>query len=267
MGIATSIEEFIEQKLPPVTQTTEPTTPWMTAKQLADYWQLHNSKAEPTTAGILKWAKRESNSLPHVYLGDLIRFHREEVDQWAREEAERRRFKVSLPAKRSGNIPSTYLALGSRIFSLARVNNMVNDNPFSHVSKLEEGGKRERYLTRVEATRLMAVLTGDLEHLRAPAIVSIGTGVRKSELLSLKVGEINFGLFPMFYRVSGRDLTIPPGCLLVAKSKNKESRTIPMNPQVEGTLKTVVANAEGHESVFTFRAMALVTALSKVALR
>jgi integrase len=100
-----------------------------------------------------------------------------------------------------------YLALGSRIFSLARVNGMIESNPFSHVRKLAEGGKRERYLTRVEETRLMDVLRGELEYLRAPVTVSIGTGVRKSELLSLKVGEINFGQLPIFYRVSGRDLT------------------------------------------------------------
>src|SRR6266540_469091 len=169
------------------------------------------------------------------------------------------KFKASLFGKttvrgtpRSGSTINRYLALGSRIFSLARVNGMVNDNPFSHVRKLEEGGKRERYLTRVEEMRLMEVLTGDLEHLRAPVIVSIGTGVRKSELLSLKVGEINFGPFPIFYRVSGRDLTIPPGCLLVAKSKNKESRAIPMNLQVDATLRAVVAKAEDHESVFAF---------------
>ena len=82
----------------------------MTAKQLADYWQIFNGKGEPTTAGILKWAKRETNPLPHAYLGDLIRFHREEVDQWAREEAERRRLKSSLTDKRSARIGSTLTA-------------------------------------------------------------------------------------------------------------------------------------------------------------
>src|SRR6266498_945456 len=107
MCIATSIEECVEQKLPQEIQVTEPSTPWMTAQQLAGYWRLCNKKGEPTTAGILKWARRESNSLPHVYLGDLIRFHREEVDRWAREETERRRFKISLPPERSARIPPT----------------------------------------------------------------------------------------------------------------------------------------------------------------
>jgi len=66
---------------------------WMSAVQLAQYWQLYNEKNEPTTAGILKWSRRPLDQfpLPHAYMGDLLRFNREEVDLWAKEEAERRR--------------------------------------------------------------------------------------------------------------------------------------------------------------------------------
>jgi len=66
---------------------------WMTASQLARYWQLANANGEPTTAGIMKWARRpeDEHPLPHAYMGDLLRFHRADVDVWAREEADRRR--------------------------------------------------------------------------------------------------------------------------------------------------------------------------------
>jgi hypothetical protein len=66
---------------------------WMSAVQLAQYWQLYNDKNEPSTAGILKWSRRPLDQfpLPHAYMGDLLRFNREEVDLWAKEEAERRR--------------------------------------------------------------------------------------------------------------------------------------------------------------------------------
>src|ERR1700686_318907 len=55
---------------------------WMTASQLARYWQLVNANGEPTTAGIMKWARRpeDEHPLPHAYMGDLLRFHRVEVD-------------------------------------------------------------------------------------------------------------------------------------------------------------------------------------------
>ena len=71
----------------------EPIQEWMTASQLARYWQLVNANGEPTTAGIMKWARRSENEhpLPHAYMGDLLRFHRADVDVWAREEADRRR--------------------------------------------------------------------------------------------------------------------------------------------------------------------------------
>jgi len=71
----------------------DPLSDWMSASQLAHYWQLVNANGEPTTAGIMKWARRRENEhpLPHAYMGDLLRFHRSEVDLWAREEAERRR--------------------------------------------------------------------------------------------------------------------------------------------------------------------------------
>jgi hypothetical protein len=71
----------------------EPLPEWMTATQLARYWQLVNANGEPTTAGIMKWARRAENDnpLPHAYMGDLLRFHRADVDVWAREEADRRR--------------------------------------------------------------------------------------------------------------------------------------------------------------------------------
>ncbi len=71
----------------------EPMPEWMTASQLARYWQLVNANGEPTTAGIMKWARRSENEypLPHAYMGDLLRFRRADVDLWAREEAERRR--------------------------------------------------------------------------------------------------------------------------------------------------------------------------------
>ena len=77
----------------PAEKIDTPVREWMSATQLAEYWQLYNDKNEPTTAGILKWSKRPPDQfpLPHAYMGDLLRFNRDEVDLWAREEGERRR--------------------------------------------------------------------------------------------------------------------------------------------------------------------------------
>jgi len=87
-----AIALFLNQR-ETVKPSVESAPEWMTASQLARYWQLMNSNGEPTSAGIMKWARRlvSEHPLPHAYMGDLLRFHRDEVDVWAKEEAERRR--------------------------------------------------------------------------------------------------------------------------------------------------------------------------------
>lgn len=75
----------------------EPLPEWMTASQLARYWQLVNAKGEPTTAAIMKWTKRSESEhpLPYSCMGDLLRFRRDDVDRWAQEEATRRKAQSS----------------------------------------------------------------------------------------------------------------------------------------------------------------------------
>jgi hypothetical protein len=89
----------------------EPLPEWMTAAQLARYWQLVNANGEPNTAGIMKWTKRAENEhpLPHACMGDLLRFKREDVDRWAQEEAafrraEKNRKKLHLASKNDDRI-------------------------------------------------------------------------------------------------------------------------------------------------------------------
>jgi hypothetical protein len=70
----------------------EPAPEWMTDVELARYWRLLKG-GEPVTAGIRSWVKRQpgEHPLPHAYMGDLLRFRREDVDRWAVEEAGRRK--------------------------------------------------------------------------------------------------------------------------------------------------------------------------------
>ena len=87
-AIALLVAESESERIAPA-----PLLDWMTASQLASYWQLVNANGEPTTAGIMKWARRseDEHPLPHACMGDLLRFKREEVDRWAQEEAAFRR--------------------------------------------------------------------------------------------------------------------------------------------------------------------------------
>lgn len=168
------------------------------------------------------------------------------------------RFKLSLVGKktrrgtpRAGATVNRYLALLSKIFSIAFDNGLVDGNPVRRVRKEKEGGKRERYLTVAEGNRLMKILTGELEYLRSAVVVSIGTGLRRSELLRLQVDQINFSNAPKFYRVNGRDVEIPSNWLLVEKSKNRKPRTIPMNVTVRSSLLDAIKEASSSKRVFS----------------
>jgi integrase len=86
----------------------------------------------------------------------------------------------------------------------------------------------------------MEALTEDLDYLRSAVMVSVGTGLRKSELLRLEVKHVNFGKASTFCAVNGRDVEIPPNWLLVVKSKNRKPRIIPMNSMVRGALSGAI---------------------------
>jgi hypothetical protein len=93
------IDSQLAEKLPRVvTQQLKLIAPppvWMSEKQLAEYWQLRTPDGEITVHSIRKWTARPDNEhpLPCGSMGQIRRYHREEVDQWAREEAARQKKK------------------------------------------------------------------------------------------------------------------------------------------------------------------------------
>lgn len=159
------------------------------------------------------------------------------------------RFQASLrgeqtPRKtpRKGATVNRHIYLLSAIFSRAIRDEIVDFNPCSKFDKDAEA-QRERYLTSTERSRLMDVLVGDLEPLRAPVEVSLGTGVRKiTELLELKIENINFSGLSIFRPANGRDVEVRPNWFLLVDTKGKEPRhrVVPMNNQVRAALLELI---------------------------
>lgn len=93
------IHNQLEEKLPRLVseklKQIAPPPVWMTEKQLAEYWQLRTPNGEITVHSIRKWTARpeKEHPLPCASMGEMRRYHREEVDRWAREEAARQRDK------------------------------------------------------------------------------------------------------------------------------------------------------------------------------
>jgi integrase len=129
----------------------------------------------------------------------------------------------------------------SAIFSRATLEDVVDFNPCSRFEQ-EPEAKREHYLMPAERSKLMDVLVDDLEHLGSPVEVSLGTGVRKiTELLQLRIENVNFSGLSIFRRANGRDVEVRPRFLLVdTNGKGPRHRLIPMNAPVRTALGKVI---------------------------
>jgi integrase len=128
------------------------------------------------------------------------------------------------------------LRLLSRIFKLAIANNEVSENPCQKVGVIKGEQGRTRYLLPDEEQRLMEVLTGDRLHLREMVVLVIHTGLRASELLSLKTEHIDF------YR----------DVIYIKKTKTDEDREVPLNSTSRTLLNELVLKAEQNKKQYLF---------------
>ena len=159
------------------------------------------------------------------------------------------RFQLTLRGKktprkvaRKGATVNRYVYLLSAIFSRAIRGEVVDFNPCNRFEQ-EPETRRERYLIPSELSKLMEVLIDDLAYLRAPIEVSLGTGVRKhTELLKLKIENVNFSNLSVFRPANGRDVEVRPNWFLLVDTKGKRPRhrLIPMNGPVRSALQKVI---------------------------
>lgn len=150
--------------------------------------------------------------------------------------------KTNRQTPRKGATVNRYIYLLSAIFSRATLEEVVDFNPCSRFEQ-EPEAKRERYLMPAERSKLMDVLVDDLEYLRSPVEVSLGTGVRKiAELLELRIENVNFSGLSVFRRANGRDVEVRPNWFLLVDTKGKgpRHRLIPMNAPVRKALRKII---------------------------
>jgi len=138
----------------------------------------------------------------------------------------------------------------SKILSMAVENGIININPVSRVKKFREGEGRERFLTYEEEKRLFAQLVETKKHLRPVVPIAIHTGLRKSELLSLRFEHCNLSDEQVFYGFNGRDVVIPSNHLLVEISKNGKPRVVPINSHLKVEIEALRQDAPTSEFVF-----------------
>jgi integrase len=128
------------------------------------------------------------------------------------------------------------LRLLSRVFKLAIANNEIRENPCQKVGIIKGEQGRTRYLLPDEERKLMSVLVGDREHLRAMVVLVINTGLRASEVFNLQIDHIDFH----------RDV------IYVKRTKTDEDREVPLNDTSRELLSGLVAKAKQNRYRFLF---------------
>lgn len=132
--------------------------------------------------------------------------------------AELERIRVERLAMVSPATANREYAFLKHVFNIAVRDGKTETNPVAKLRMLREPGGRTRYLSDEEEARLLAALPTVED--RDRIITLLHTGFRRSELLNLR----------------WRDVDFKAGILTVPKSKNGETRHVPMNSAVRDVL-------------------------------
>ncbi|ETW96592.1 MAG: integrase [Candidatus Entotheonella factor] len=114
------------------------------------------------------------------------------------------------------------LAFLKNLFNTAVQWGKATDNPVNKVKFFREDNARTRYLSEEEEERLLAQCK---PHIHRVVVAGIHTGLRRSELLSLTWGAVNF---------EQRIVTVRAGY-----AKNHEARSVPMSSRLTETLEPI----------------------------
>jgi len=117
------------------------------------------------------------------------------------------------------------LACLKTLYSKAVEWDKIQLNPAIKIKKLKENGFKERILTNEEMKNLIEVAS---PHLKPVLTIALNTGMRRTEILSLKWKDVNFS----------------KGYIFIEDSKSGRSRKIPMNIMTLETLKDIKQASE-----------------------
>jgi integrase len=131
------------------------------------------------------------------------------------------------------------LACLSKIFTMARNNGLLSDNPCRQVRKLREDNRRERVLSSDEEARLLVACTGPRAHLLPIIVLALNTGMRRGDLLSLSWSQVDF----------------ERGLIFVPNRKRGDSKGhwLPMNSVVRQELAAMSLRRSSDGQVFGVR--------------
>lgn len=141
-----------------------------------------------------------------------------------------------------GRKPATvnrYFSVLKHMFKKANDWDMVGDDVLKKVHKVtmqKEYNRRLRYLSHEEATKLLGECQKSLakKHLYPIVVVALNTGMRRSEITTLKWSQIDMA----------------NGYIILEVTKNGEHREVPMNDTVKSLFASMVRPIKDNTKVF-----------------
>ena len=118
-----------------------------------------------------------------------------------------------------------YMTTLSKMFTLCINQDLINKNPCTLAGKLREENHKVRFLTQEEEERLFNAITPECEYLRPVIIAALQTGMRKSEILTLKWFQVDFN----------------KGFIDILKTKSGKERKIPISNKLDKVLRALFA--------------------------
>jgi integrase len=119
------------------------------------------------------------------------------------------------------------IQLLSRTFSLAMERGLLQANPCKGIKLANSGNLVIQYLTVDDEEKLKPFLTGRRKHLLDILEIDLHTGMRRTELLSLHISQVNFI----------RDE------IILTKTKSGKPRLVPIHPNVRPLLQRLCQEA------------------------
>jgi integrase len=163
----------------------------------------------------------------------------------------------SVTKRRSPTTVNKEVTLLSSIFRMARAEKVATNNPCEELTKsvrdkIPARRKRQRRLLPDEEKVLFDVgMQDERAHLQPITEVVLYTGMRKGEVFRLRPEHINFTARPKSFLIEGETWEVPPGWLIIVKTKRGVPRVIPMSRRVRRILQGLCEDATCGSYVFS----------------
>ncbi len=124
---------------------------------------------------------------------------------------------------RSNATVNRYLSTLSSLFNtIVKEWMWLNANPCRNIKKLREDNARERFLTKDEISKLLAVAKQETKLPMYPILlIAVRTGMRRGEILNLKWTDIDYD----------------NGLIIIQRTKNGDKRSVPLTLEIKEALE------------------------------